>query len=166
MMISATPSGGWLQSSPTVRGLGFCLNSRAQMTWLEPGLASSLRPGARPRTTLSPSLVLREGRPYLAFGTPGGDQQDQWSLLFFLAQVHFGLNPESFWPRGSVPGGMLVEKRLDPAVVSELRRRGHRISVTGDYVLGRVTAVGSLPETGFLRAAADPRSMQAYAVGR
>jgi gamma-glutamyltranspeptidase/glutathione hydrolase len=181
MMISATPSGGWLQSSPTVPGLGFCLNSRAQMTWLEPGLASSMRPGARPRTTLSPSLALREGRPYLAFGTPGGDQQDQWSLLFFLAQAHFGLDlqqaidaptfhsthfPESFWPRRAYPGGMVVERRLATSVVDELRRRGHRVAVSGDYVLGRVGVVGRMPGTGFLRAAADPRSMQAYAAGR
>jgi gamma-glutamyltranspeptidase/glutathione hydrolase len=181
MMIAATPSGGWLQSSPTVPGLGFSLNSRAQMTWLEPNLASSLRPGARPRTTLSPSFVLREGSPYLAFGTPGGDQQDQWSLLFFLAHVHFGLNlqeaidapnfhsthfPDSFWPRPHVPGGMVAEQRLDPAVLVELRRRGHQISMTNDWVLGRVTAVGRIPGTNFLRAAADSRALQAYATGR
>jgi gamma-glutamyltranspeptidase/glutathione hydrolase len=181
MMISATPSGGWLQSSPTVPGLGFCLNSRAQMTWLEPGLASSLRPGMRPRTTLSPSMALRDGRPYLAFGTPGGDQQDQWTLLFFLAHVHFGLNlqqaidaptfhslhfPESFWPRTAVTAGVMAEGRVAPDVVAELRRRGHRVNLTGDYVLGRIGAVGRLPDSGFVRAAADPRSAQAYAVGR
>jgi len=181
MMIAATPSGGWLQSSPTIPGLGFCLNSRAQMTWLEPGLASSLRPGARPRTTLSPSFALRDGRPYLAFGTPGGDQQDQWSLLFFLAHVHFGLNlqesvdapnfhsthfPESFWPRPQVPGGLMVEPRVGADVIDELRRRGHRVTVTSDHVLGRVTAVGRVPGTDFIRAAADSRALQAYATGR
>jgi gamma-glutamyltranspeptidase / glutathione hydrolase len=181
MMISATPSGGWLQSSPTVPGLGFCLNSRAQMSWLEPGLASSMRPGARPRTTLSPSFALRDGRPYLAFGTPGGDQQDQWTLLFFLAHVHFGLNlqeaidapnfhsvhfPDSFWPRPHVPGGLVVERSLGTDVIVELHRRGHRVTVVDDHRLGRVTAVGRVPGTDFVRAAADSRSMQAYAVGR
>ncbi|MDQ2837627.1 MAG: gamma-glutamyltransferase [Actinomycetota bacterium] len=181
MHISATPSGGWLQSSPTIAGLGFALGSRTQMSWLEPGFASSLRPGSRPRTTLSPSLALRDGRPYLAFGTPGGDQQDQWSLLFFLAHVHFGLSlqqaidapmlhsthfPSSFWPRESEPAGLLVEGRLDATVIAELRRRGHRVSVAGDWTLGRLSAAGRDPVTGFLRAAANPRGGYGYAVGR
>ena len=181
MMISATPSGGWLQSSPTIEGLGFCLGSRAQMTWLEPGLASSLRPGVRPRSTLSPSLALVEGRPYLAFGTPGGDQQDQWSLLFFLLHVHFGLDlqaaidapslhslhaPGSFWPRTANPVGLVLEDRFPEDVVAELRRRGHDVSLAGGWTLGRLSAVGYEPGTGFLRAAANPRGSQGYAVGR
>src|SRR3546814_11969187 len=91
-MGSATPSGGWLQSSPTVPALGFQLNSRGQMFWLAEGLPSSLEPGKRPRTTLTPSLALFEGHPTFAFGTPGGDQQDQWQLPFFLRVVHHGLN--------------------------------------------------------------------------
>src|SRR5215212_2261821 len=91
-MVSATPSGGWLQSSPVIPGLGFPLGTRAQMFWLAEGLPNSLEGGKRPRTTLSPSLALSEGDPYLAFGTPGGDQQDQWSLNFFLEHAHFGLN--------------------------------------------------------------------------
>ena len=86
-LVAATPSGGWLQSSPVVPGLGFCLGTRAQMFALTPGLASSLAPGKRPRTTLTPGLALRDGQPYLAFGTPGGDQQDQWALQFFLNHV-------------------------------------------------------------------------------
>jgi gamma-glutamyltranspeptidase / glutathione hydrolase len=181
MHISATPSGGWLQSSPMISELGFCLGTRAQMTWLEEGLPSSLRPGVRPRTTLSPSLALRDGQPYLAFGTPGGDQQDQWSLLFFLAHVHFGLSlqqaidapmlhsthfPSSFWPRAAEPGGLVVESRLGPAVLEELRRRGHRVQPSGDWTLGRLSAVGRDPETGFLRAAANPRGGAGYAAGR
>jgi gamma-glutamyltranspeptidase/glutathione hydrolase len=85
--ISATPSGGWLQSSPTIPSLGFCLGSRLQMFWLEEGLASSLAPGLRPRTTLTPTLVLRDGAPVLACGSPGGDQQDQWQLLFLLRHL-------------------------------------------------------------------------------
>jgi gamma-glutamyltranspeptidase/glutathione hydrolase len=181
MMISATPSGGWLQSSPTIEALGWCLGTRAQMTWLEPGLASTLRPGTRPRSTLSPSFALRDGRPYLAFGTPGGDQQDQWSLRFFLAHAHFGLDlqaaidapsfhsthfPSSFWPRTAEPGGLVVEDRLGAATIEELRRRGHDITVTDGWRLGRVSAAGIEPRTGFLRAAADPRSSQGYAIGR
>jgi len=140
-----------------------------------------LRPGLRPRTTLTPSLALRDGRPYLAFGTPGGDQQDQWSLAFFLAHVHFGLNlqaaidapafhsehmPSSFWPRESHPGSLVVEGRLGADVVSELRRRGHDVSVSGDWSLGRVSAAGPDPDTGFLRAAANARGALGYAVGR
>ncbi|MEO9240573.1 MAG: gamma-glutamyltransferase, partial [Jatrophihabitantaceae bacterium] len=181
MHISATPSGGWLQSSPTIPGLGFALGSRAQMSWLEPDLPSSLRPGTRPRSTLSPSLALRDGRPYLAFGTPGGDQQDQWSLLFFLAHVHFGLSlqqaidapmlhsthfPSSFWPRLAEPAGLVCEGRVAAEVLADLRRRGHRISVAGDWALGRLSAAGLDPATGFLRAAANPRGGYGYAVGR
>ncbi len=181
LMISATPSGGWLQSSPTIEALGWCLGTRAQMTWLEPGLASTLRPGTRPRTTLSPSFALRDGRPYLAFGTPGGDQQDQWSLQFFLGHVHFGLDlqaaidapmfhsthfPSSFWPRAADPGGLTVESRIGAGVIDELRRRGHRVTVSDPWSLGRVSAAGVEPGTGFLRAAANPRGAQGYAVGR
>ncbi|MCK2219822.1 gamma-glutamyltransferase family protein [Actinomadura sp. ATCC 31491] len=178
-MVSATPSGGWLQSSPTIPSLGFCLGTRAQMFWLQEGLPASLRPGARPRTTLSPSLALRDGRPWLAFGTPGGDQQDQWSVNFFLAVVHGGLNlqeavdapmfhsehfPSSFFPRGSRPGVLHAEERLDPGVVAELRRRGHEIEVQGPWSLGRLSAVAR--DGGFLKAAANPRGAQGYAAGR
>ncbi|WP_214322201.1 gamma-glutamyltransferase family protein [Nonomuraea sediminis] len=178
-MVSATPSGGWLQSSPIIPELGFCLGTRAQMFWLQEGLPASLRPGVRPRTTLSPSFALRDGRPYLAFGTPGGDQQDQWSVNFFLSVVHGGLNlqeaidapmfhsehfPSSFYPRAALPGVMHVEQRLDPAVVAELRRRGHVVEVDGPWSIGRLSAVAR--DGGFLKAAANPRGAQGYAVGR
>lgn len=181
MMISATPSGGWLQSSPTVAALGFPLGSRAQMSWLETGLASSLRPATRPRTTLSPSLALRDGRPWLAFGTPGGDQQDQWSLMFFLSLVHGGLGlqsaidapnmhsnhfPSSFWPRHAAPAELVVEPRFGNEVINDLRSRGHLVTVAPDWTLGRLSAVGVDPSTGFLRGAANPRGSYGYAVGR
>lgn len=183
-MVSATPSGGWLQSSPVIGELGFALGTRGQMFWLRDGLPNSLRPGARPRTTLSPSLALYQGQPYLAFGTPGGDQQDQWSLHFFLSVVHGGLGlqdaidapnfhtvhfPASFYPREARPGAMLAEDRLDPDVVAELGRRGHDVTLPGDWSLGRLSAVArdpGVPDTGFLRAAANPRGAQGYAVGR
>jgi gamma-glutamyltranspeptidase / glutathione hydrolase len=180
-LVAATPSGGWLQSSPVVPGLGFCLGTRAQMLWLEEGLASSLRPGIRPRTTLSPSLALRDGEPTLAFGTPGGDGQDQWSLQFLLAHAHFGLDlqaaidtptflsehfPCSFWPRRADPGKLVVEARHDPATVRALADRGHRVEVAEPWSLGRTCVAGRDPATGFLVAAANPRGRQAYAAGR
>ena len=180
-MVSATPSGGWLQSSPVLPGLGFPLGTRAQMFWLTEGLPNSLAGGKRPRTTLTPSLALRRGEPSLAFGTPGGDQQDQWSLNFFLAHIHFGLNlqeaidapnfhtehfPSSFYPRTASPGRIAVESRLGPEVVAGLRARGHDVDVVDGWSLGRISAVSRNPADGSLRGAANPRGMQGYAVGR
>lgn len=179
-MVSVTPSGGWLQSSPIVPGLGFCLNSRAQMFWLKPGLPTSLAPGKRPRTTLTPSLALFEGRPTLAFGTPGGDQQDQWQLSFFLRYAHFGLNlqeaidlplfhtshfPGSFYPRTRQPGNVMIETSIGEDALRELRGRGHDVTPADPWTVGRLTAARR-DESGLLRAAATPRLMQAYAVGR
>jgi gamma-glutamyltranspeptidase/glutathione hydrolase len=179
MMISATPSGGWFQGSPTVPGLGFCLSTRGQMFWAEDGLPNSLRPGARPRTTLTPSFALRDGEPWLAFGTPGGDFQDQWTLHFFLNIVHGGRNlqaaidepsfhsihmPNSFYPRDTHLGHMLMEGRFDPQTVAALRMRGHLVKVVDDWSLGSVSAVAR--EDGWLKAAANPRGAQGYAAGR
>jgi len=178
-MVSATPSGGWLQSSPVIPELGFCLTSRAQMFWLEEGKPASLAPGKRPRTTLTPSLALRDGAPYMAFGTPGGDQQDQWSLHVFLRHVHHGLDlqaaidapelqtahfPSSFYPRESQPGSLTIEGRFPENTVDDLRRRGHALTVDEDWCLGRVTATAK--DGDVLKAGANPRFMQGYAVGR
>ncbi|MEZ5837349.1 MAG: gamma-glutamyltransferase family protein [Geminicoccaceae bacterium] len=179
-MISATPSGGWLQSSPVVPGLGMPLNTRGQMFWMEEGLPTSLAPGRRPRTTLTPSLAAFEGRPCLCFGTPGGDQQDQWQLILFLRLVHSRMNLQeaidtplfhtahfqsSFYPRAARPGHLMIEPSAGDEVIGELRRRGHDIEVSDAWAVGRLTA--ALRETnGLLRAAATPRLMQAYAVGR
>jgi gamma-glutamyltranspeptidase/glutathione hydrolase len=179
-LVAATPSGGWLHSSPVIPSLGFPLGTRAQMFTLEEGHPNSLAPRKRPRTTLSPSLALRDGEPYMAFGTPGGDQQDQWSLAFLLAHVHFGLNlqaaieapafhtthfPSSFYPREAFPGRVHVEGRCPPEVVDDLRRRGHEVQVEDDWALGRMSAVARGAD-GTLRGAAGPRRMQGYAVGR
>ena len=179
-LFSATPSGGWLQSSPVIPALGWPLGTRAQMFWLEEGLASSLRPGTRPRTTLCPGLALREGAPYLAWGTPGGDQQEQWALHAFLRHVDLGMNlqeaiaaPEfhsdhlisSFFPRGFVPKSLALESRFDSRTIGELERRGHDVSLWPAWSAGRVTAVAREPD-GLLRAGANPRGMQGYAVGR
>ncbi|MEU9344180.1 gamma-glutamyltransferase [Streptomyces sp. NPDC048278] len=185
-MVAATPSGGWLQSNPVVPELGFPLGTRLQMAWLEEGLPNTLTPGRRPRTTLTPSIALRDGTPVLAFGTPGGDQQDQWQLHFLLAvalrgEVRGGLDlqgaidapnwhndsfPSSFYPRGRRPGSVTVESRTDERVVAELRRRGHDVTVGPGWSEGRLCAVARDPETGVLSAAANPRGMQGYAVGR
>ncbi|MFJ9584240.1 gamma-glutamyltransferase family protein [Streptomyces acidicola] len=185
-MVAATPSGGWLQSNPVVPELGFPLGTRLQMTWLDEGLPNSLTPGRRPRTTLTPSLALRDGVPVMAFGTPGGDQQDQWQLHFFLAvalrpHVRGGLDlqgaidapnwhndgfPGSFYPRGMRPGSVTVESRMPSGLVAELRRRGHDVTVGDAWSEGRLCAVARDPETGLLSAAANPRGMQGYAVGR
>lgn len=180
-MIAAMPSGGWLHSSPAIPELGFCLGTRLQMTWLEPGLPSSLMPGRRPRTTLSPTLVLRDGAPVLACGSPGGDQQDQWQLLFLLRHLVLGMDlqhaidapmwhttslPSSFYPRDMDPGGLVVESRLGDGVIGELAARGHNVTVSNPWSLGRMCVVRRDPESGQLSAAANPRGMQGYAVGR
>ncbi|MGN7799101.1 gamma-glutamyltransferase family protein [Leifsonia sp. 22587] len=180
-VVSATPSGGWLQSSPTIPELGFCLGTRLQMTWLEEGSAATLEPGKRPRTTLTPTLVLRDGIPVTALGSPGGDQQDQWQLLYLLRTLVGGYTPqqaidapalhttsiaESFWPRTWEPAGAVVEGRLGDEVIAGLEARGHRVTRAGDWTLGRLSSVGRDPETGLLSAAANPRGMQGYAAGR
>jgi len=178
-MVSATPSGGWLHSSPIIPELGLCLGSRAQMFWLEEGLPASLAPGKRPRSTLTPSLALRDAKAWLAFGTPGGDYQDQWSLTFFLHHMHHGMNlqeaidapmfhtdhmPSSFWPRTAQPASLSLEARFPEKTVRELQRRGHRVTVTEPWSLGRLSAAAR--EGALLKAAANPRFMQGYAVGR
>jgi gamma-glutamyltranspeptidase/glutathione hydrolase len=178
-MVSATPSGGWLQSSPVIPELGFCLGTRAQMFWLEEGHPAALAPGKRPRTTLTPTLALRDGEPYLACGTPGGDQQDQWITQLFLRHVHAGHNlqeaidapawhsehfPSSFWPRNARPGVLVVEGRVPRDTVAELERRGHIVEVGPDWSEGRLTATAR--DGRRRRAAANPRGMQGYAAGR
>src|SRR5882724_10434532 len=178
-MVTATPSGGWLQSSPVIPELGFCLGTRGQMFWLEEGHPASLAPGKRPRTTLSPTLALRDGDAYLAWGSPGGDQQDQWITQFFLRHVHAGMNlqeaidapawhsehfPISFCPRTSRPGVLQIEKRVPKETRDELSRRGHIIEVEPEWSEGRLTAAS---KDGLRRkAAANPRGMQGYAAGR
>lgn len=180
-IVAATPSGGWLQSSPTIPGLGFCLGTRLQMTWLEEGTASTLRPGRRPRTTLTPTLLLRDGHAIAALGSPGGDQQDQWQLLYLLRTLVGGWSPQqaidapafhttsfpgSFWPRTWEPGGLVVEDRLGDAVIRELEARGHLVTRAGGWTLGRLSSVGRDPATGIVHAAANARAMQGYAAGR
>lgn len=182
-MISCMPSGGWLQASPVIPRLGFCLGTRLQMFWLEDGLPSSLEPGRRPRTTLSPGLALRDGEPVLAFGSSGGDQQDQWALTSLLRHLHHGYDlqaacdapafhsehaPSSFHPRMARHGAVKLEGRFPAHTVEGLRRRGHRVEVVGDWELARTIAVGRDRIDGavLLKGGAQPRYQQHYVVGR
>jgi gamma-glutamyltranspeptidase/glutathione hydrolase len=178
-MVSSTPSGGWLQSSPVIPELGFCLGTRAQMFWLDENHPAALAPGKRPRSTLSPTMALRDGEPHLVWGSPGGDQQDQWSVQMLLRYAHAGMNlqqaidapawhsehfPISFWPRTARPGVLVVENRVGEKTIAELKRRGHIVEVGGAWTEGRLTAAS---RDGVRRkAAANPRGMQGYAVGR
>jgi gamma-glutamyltranspeptidase / glutathione hydrolase len=180
-LVACTPSGGWLQSSPVIEGLGFCLGTRAQMFNLDGAHPNHVEPAKRPRTTLSPSLAMRDGVACLAFGTPGGDQQDQWTLELFLAHAAFGLDlqdameapmfhtshfPSSFVPHDAYPGRLHIEEMENGAVIDELRQRGHDVVVVDRWSLGRMCAVARDSETGVLSAAANPRGAQAYAAGR
>ena len=185
-MVSATPSGGWLQSNPVMAGLGFPLGTRLQMAWLEEGLPNTLTPGRRPRTTLTPSLAMQGDEAVLAFGSPGGDSQDQWTFHTFLGialrePVRGGLDlqgaidlpgwhgegfPDSFYPHTMKPAGVTFESRVGDHVLDELRERGHDVTVGGPWSEGRVCAVSRDPRTGVLSAAANPRGMQGYAAGR
>lgn len=180
-MISATPSGGWLQSSPTIPSLGFCLGTRLQMTWLDAASPSALSPCIRPRSTLSPTMLVRDGRVVESLGTPGGDQQDQWQLLYLLRRIVGGYQPQqaidapmfhtdamvaSFEPRTVQPASLTVESRLGGDVIDELRDRGHEVTVMGPWSLGRLSCVGIDRDRGWMFAAASSRGNQGYAAGR
>ncbi len=180
-VVAVTTSGGWLQSSPAIPGLGFCLGTRAQMFWLTEGLPNSLAPGKRPRTTLTPTLATREGKPWLAFGTAGGDSQDQWSLVLLLTALHYEDDlqlaidaptfytthaPSSFYPRKREPGRVYIEGHADAEAVAFLRKHGHDVVVDEPWSQGWLSAVGQGPSAGWLRGAACARERQGYVVGR
>jgi gamma-glutamyltranspeptidase/glutathione hydrolase len=179
-IVACTPSGGWIQSSPVIPGLGFPLGTRAQMFYLNPERPNALQPHKRPRATLTPTIVTRDGQPYLGFGTQGGDMQDQWTLQFFLNVADFGMNlqealdaptihsehfPSSFYPREAYPQRLSVEGRISPEVRDELTKRGHEIVVPGDWAHGRVLAVSVNDERGTLSGGASPRQSIADAIG-
>ncbi|UCH38128.1 MAG: gamma-glutamyltransferase, partial [Candidatus Bathyarchaeota archaeon] len=179
-MISATPSGGWIRSSPIIPRLGFCLGTRGQLFHLDPHHVEKLEPRKKPSTTLSPSLALREGVPYLTFGTPGADCQDQWPLQFFLNFVHFDMNiqaaldaptvhsnhcPGSFWPHAVKPGEVAAEPRISEEVVEGLKERGHKIVISEPWSHGRCLAIYYDAENGVFRGGASPRTGDAYVIG-
>jgi gamma-glutamyltranspeptidase/glutathione hydrolase len=171
-MIAITASGGWIASSPVIESLGFPLGTRMQTFYLDERHPNALMPGKRPRTTLSPSLAMRGGKPCLAFGTPGGDQQDQWTLQFFLNVVDFGMDlqeaieapkfstahfPSTFHPHDARPGVVRVESRIDKAVRAQLIERGHKLEVRPPWSEGQVVAVQIDPDRGLLSGGCDPR---------
>jgi gamma-glutamyltranspeptidase/glutathione hydrolase len=179
-MLAATPSGGWIRASPLVPGLGFPLGTRGQFFHLDPGHVECLEPGKKPSTTLTPSLALRDGRQYMAFGTPGGDRQDQWTLQFFLNHVEFGMNvqealdaptvhtnhfPGSFWPHTVKPGEVAVEPRIPGDVVKGLEEKGHRIVMSRPWSHGRCLAIRICPDLGVMFGGASPRTGEPYALG-
>ena len=179
-MISATPSGAWIRTSPVVPGLGFPMGTRGQMFHLDPNHAERLEPEKRPSTTLTPSLAMKDGRPYMVFGTPGGDQQDQWTLQLFLNHVDFGMNvqlaidmpmvhsthfPASFWPHDAHPGVLHVEGRIPGESIKVLKQRGHKVIVDGPWSYGRCCAIRYDPETGVMFGGASPRTGTPYAMG-
>jgi gamma-glutamyltranspeptidase/glutathione hydrolase len=179
-LMAATCSGGWIPSSPVVPGLGFSMGTRGQMFRLDPHDVGVVAPHKRPRTTLSPSLVYKDGKPFQVFGTPGGDQQDQWTLQFFLNHVDFEMNlqqaidapsfhsvhfPSSFYPRGAKPGGLVLEGRIPEATRKELEARGHKVQMAGDWANGKVMAVELNSKTGVLSGAVSPRGQIGYVMG-
>ncbi len=179
-MISATPSGGWIRSSPIIPGLGFCLGTRGQLFHLDPPHVEKLEPGKKPSTTLSPSLALRDGAPYMTFGTPGGDRQDQWPLQFFLNHVDFKMNiqaaldaptvhsnhfPGSFWPHAVKPGEVAVEPRISEEVRKGLMAKGHRIVISKPWSHGRCLAIRYNSKNGVFIGGASPRTGDPYVIG-
>ncbi len=175
-LIAVTASGGWIPSSPVIDALGFPLGTRMQTFYLDERHPNALAPGKRPRTTLSPSLAMVRGEPYLGFGTTGGDQQDQWTLQFFLNVVDFGMDlqaaieapkfstqhfPSTFYPHNSRPGVLRVEDRVPANVRDALASRGHHIEVRPPWSEGHVLAVQINTKTGVLAGGADPRGQAA-----
>ena len=179
-MVAATPSGGWLGTSPVIRGLGFPIGTRGQMFYLNPDRPNALAPGKRPRATLTPTLVTKSGEPYMVFGTPGGDAQDQWTLQFFINYVDFGMNlqealdapsvhsvhfPSSFYPRAAYPGRIVAESRIPAEVTNELAKRGHEVTTTGAWSNGKVMGIRYDGERGVIQGAAAPKGDIGYAIG-
>ena len=179
-MVSSTPSGGWIPSSPVIEGLGFPLGTRGQMFYLNPNRPNALASHKRPRATLTPTLVTKDGKPFMVFGTPGGDSQDQWTLQFFLNFVDFGMDlqtaldeptvhsehfPSSFYPRISHPGRLVTEGRIPINVLAELTCLGHEIVISGDYAHGKVMGIHIDPEKRVISGAVSAKGIIGYAMG-
>jgi gamma-glutamyltranspeptidase/glutathione hydrolase len=173
-LFSATPSSGWLLGGAFIAGeTGVPLSNRMQVFDLDPASPNVLVGGKRPRTTLTPTIVLKDGKPFLAISTPGGDSQDQQVLNVLLNVMVFDMDIQaaieaprinsnhphsSFDNHESVPGQLEVENRIPSKVLDDLRSRGHQLRVIGAYAMSTgVVAVGVNPKTGTLRGGADPR---------
>jgi gamma-glutamyltranspeptidase/glutathione hydrolase len=177
-LFSATPSSGWLLDGAFVAGdTGVPMSNRMQAFRLDPSSPNVLAGGKRPRTTLTPTIVTKNGEPFLAIGTPGGDSQDQQILLVLVNIIDFGLDVQaaieaprvnSLHPQSSFddhraqPGVLEVERTLPPAVIEELRARGHILRMRAPYGISTgIVAAGVDPATGKLRGGADPRRERA-----
>jgi gamma-glutamyltranspeptidase/glutathione hydrolase len=171
-MASFTPSGAWIKSAPVIDALGFPLSTRMMTFYLGPANHPNVvAPGKRPRTTLTPSLAFRAGRPWMTFGTMGGDQQEQWSLQFILYREAFGMTlqqaieapklstnhfPGFFAPHDHHPRHVRIEPRFGAKTIDELRRRGHEVELAPDWTEGFLSAAELHPD-GRLEAGCDPR---------
>jgi gamma-glutamyltranspeptidase/glutathione hydrolase len=172
-MASFTPSGAWISSAEVIEPLGFPLSVRMMTFYLEPARHPNVvAPGKRPRTTLTPSMAFRNGKPWMAFGTMGGDNQGQWLLQFFLCRAAFGMSipeaieaprlssehtPGFFAPHASEPNRVRIEPRFGAGVLDELRRRGHDLDVAPDWTEGFVSCAAFDADTGLIEAGCDPR---------
>lgn len=179
-MMSATPSGGWIPSSPVIPALGFPLGTRMQCMTLNENHPNGLMPGKRPRITLTPSLVFKDEKPWIIFGTPGGDCQDQWTLQFFLNLVDFNMDMQeaidkpafhtmhfrnSFYPKDIDVGTVFVEKGIDMEEMLKLQDMGHKISILR-YNDSEVNSVRINHDTGAIEGAASFKyDGQSYAFG-
>lgn len=179
-MISSSPSGGWIRSNPRVPGIGLQLSTRGQMFYMKDGHPNSLAPGKRPRSTLTPSLTFKDGKPWMAFGTPGGDNQDQWAIQVFLNVAEFGMDIQdaleassfysthfrnSFQPHGADEGYLFHEPLAAP-IVNELIDRGHVMIPLEPYYNGECCAVRFNHDNGMIDGGASPKEeRQSYAMG-
>ena len=172
-MASFTPSGAWISSAEVIEPLGFPLSVRMMTFYLGPAHHPNVvAPGKRPRTTLTPSMAFRNGKPWMAFGTMGGDNQGQWLLQFYLCRAAFGMSipeaieaprlssehtPGFFAPHASEPNRVRIEPRFGAKVLDELRRRGHDLDVAPDWSEGFVSCAAFDEDTGLIEAGCDPR---------
>ena len=178
-VFSATPSGGWFPTSPIIEGLGFVLGTRGQAFWLDRDQANGLEPGKKPRTTLTPTLVTKDGESVMAWGTPGGDAQDQVNLQVMLNVVEFGMDmqtaieaplfqildfPPSFFPKRGRPGLTSYETRIPGETITKLGEMGHTMRPVGEWAIGDATALKADLRRGVLFGAAGPRRNKSYAV--
>ena len=180
-MVAATPSGGWIGTSPVIKGLGFPLGTRGQMFYLNSDRPNALQPRKRPRATLTPRWS--RGRRAL-HGVRHARRRftravDQWTLQFFLNHIDFGMNlqealdaptlhsvhfPSSFYPRAAFPARVVAESRIPTGVLDDLRRRGHEVELVGDWANGKVMGIRWHADRGVIAGAASAKNSIGYAM--